>query len=133
MSGAASGRVHYSRGGHCAVAVKHKRTRSARKNASARAPSPSSSVAVSASGGSMFVGGRLTRPSSEQVTHFGPFSLVSPPDPSRGWRTLSLDARTLSKIDATTLADYLLDLSPEVSRALWDFLRMCNAGWEAKA
>lgn len=49
------------------------------------------------------------------------------------WRTWDLDASTLSRMSPARLLELLADASPEVSRALWDFLRMANPGWEAVA
>lgn len=49
------------------------------------------------------------------------------------WAGFDLDARTLCRMTPTRLLELLADLSPEVSKALWDFLRMCNPGYEAFA
>ena len=49
------------------------------------------------------------------------------------WRILNLDRRALDTMASNDLIELLCDLSPDVSRALWDFLRMCNPGWEAVA
>lgn len=49
------------------------------------------------------------------------------------WATLDLDAQSLMRSSPSQLIDLLCEVSPEVSRALWDFLRMCNPGWEVKA
>jgi hypothetical protein len=42
-----------------------------------------------------------------------------------------MDALTTMPFDE--LAEKLSDLSPEVSKALWDFLLMCNSGYEVRA
>lgn len=62
-----------------------------------------------------------------------PFSIVEPEDHEANWRLLELDEHTLDKISVDDLLRMLVDVSPDVSRALWDFLRMCNPGWEAHA
>jgi hypothetical protein len=49
------------------------------------------------------------------------------------WRGLDLDAKTLDRISPRRLLEILADLSPEVSSALWSFLRLCNPGWTATA
>lgn len=54
----------------------------------------------------------------------------SPDDPEGNWRLNNFDAKTLDKISTAELLTLLADVSPEVSRALWDFLRFCNPGWE---
>lgn len=49
------------------------------------------------------------------------------------WSAFDLDAATLRRMSPTRLLELLADLSPEVSKALWDFLRFSNAGWTATA
>jgi hypothetical protein len=74
--------------------------------------------------------GRLTWDQPYQV--LGPMRVLVPPDQSiEDWRLLTLDARDLANIPSQRLLQILADLSPDVSRALWDFLRLCNPGWEA--
>jgi len=59
--------------------------------------------------------------------------LVSPDNYETNWQLLTVDSKALERMDPTRLMEILADLSPEVSRALWDFLRLCNPGWSAKA
>lgn len=49
------------------------------------------------------------------------------------WHVLHADRELLERMSPARLLEVLSDLSPEVSRALWDFLRLCNPGWEATA
>jgi hypothetical protein len=49
------------------------------------------------------------------------------------WSGEALDSQTLSRMSPTRLLEILVDLSPEVSKGLWDFLRMSNPGFEAFA
>lgn len=49
------------------------------------------------------------------------------------WQVLHADRRYLECLSPARLLEVLADMSPEVSRALWDFLRLCNPGWEANA
>lgn len=49
------------------------------------------------------------------------------------WSGLDLDASSLRRMSPTRLLELLADLSPEVSKALWDFLRFCNPGFTATA
>lgn len=72
----------------------------------------------------------LDRPSSRSHMEGG---LLSPPTPDLDWRDLDLDDSTFDAISPEGLVTYLLDLSPELSRALWDFLRFTNPGFEIKA
>jgi hypothetical protein len=60
-------------------------------------------------------------------------SIIPPPDADQTWRLQSLDSRTLSRLAPADLINLVIDLSPEVSRALFDFIRMLNPGWECKA
>jgi hypothetical protein len=55
------------------------------------------------------------------------------PDREVDWRALNLDAQTLDRIGTADLVQMMADLSPEVSGALWHFIRFCNPGWEARA
>ena len=59
-------------------------------------------------------------------------SLLAPYSPAEQWRDLDLDARTLDRVSAVDLIELLADVSPDVSRALWDFLRICNPGHTAE-
>lgn len=60
-------------------------------------------------------------------------ALRAPLSAEDDWRALDLDSMTLSRMSPARLLQLLSDLSPEVSRALWDFLRFANGGWEATA
>ncbi len=59
--------------------------------------------------------------------------VVQPEDPEGFWRLRNLDLSTLDNSTPKELLDLLADLSPEISRAIWDFLRMCNPGYELRA
>ncbi len=48
------------------------------------------------------------------------------------WRDRQLDDRTLDNISLSKLAELICDLSPEISKGVWDFLRLCNPGWKFK-
>ena len=73
-------------------------------------------------------GGRLT--TDKDNIGFGNFLSPMPPsDAEENWQLLNLDEQSLSKIKSTKLMELLLNLSPEVNRALWDFLRFCNPGY----
>jgi hypothetical protein len=45
---------------------------------------------------------------------------------------LDLDTNHLDLMTPKELLDMLADLSPEISRAIWDFQRLCNPGYEYK-
>lgn len=101
----------------------------ARKPKSERAPDPAPAVPTPRP----LVGGRLSRDADTTLFGLRLSAIIAPSDPTDAWRSLDLDSRTLSRISPFKLAEYLADISPEVSRALWEFLRACNAGREIKA
>lgn len=77
-------------------------------------------------------GGRVSTDSPWQF--FGGYPFILPPDEvTESWRLINLDASTIRGMPAQRLLRVLADLSPDVSRALWDFLRLVNPGWELKA
>lgn len=59
--------------------------------------------------------------------------IAAPPDAETAWRDGDLDRTPLDRMPPSRLLTLLADISPEVSRALWDFLRFCNPGWTATA
>jgi len=59
--------------------------------------------------------------------------VVPPSSHEANWQLLNLSSKDFDQIDPAQLLEVLADLSPEVSRALWDALRMMNPGWKAKA
>lgn len=74
-------------------------------------------------------GGRLT--TDNAFTFFGTPNVILPPrDPEDQWKLFHLDSETLERMSPARLMEMLADLSPDVSRALWDFLRFCNPGFE---
>ena len=77
--------------------------------------------------------GRLTWDTPFQMMGSGTYVVLPPDSALESWRTFDLDASTIRNLSATRLLRILADASPDVSRALWDFLRMCNPGWEIKA
>jgi hypothetical protein len=74
---------------------------------------------------------RLSQDSPQSVLA-GQTGLVTTPDPETYWRNWELDSTSLDRLGAADLLDLLTDLSPDVSKALWDFLRLMNPGWEVK-
>lgn len=51
----------------------------------------------------------------------------------RVWHDLNLDSQALQKLSPHQILELLADISPEVSNALWQFLRFCNPGFKAIA
>jgi hypothetical protein len=75
-------------------------------------------------------GGRLTNDSYHLPVSSSSMAILPPPDHEKAWRIENLDSRTLSKEGPNKIIEMLSNISPEVSRALWDFLRLCNPGFE---
>lgn len=75
------------------------------------------------------------RASLDQPDAFGVASLVmtAPTDFDTNWQLMMLEHRQLELLSPAKLMEMMADLSPEVSRAIWDFLRLCNPGWEFEA
>lgn len=76
--------------------------------------------------------GRASLDSPDTIISEG-WIIVPPADYESSWRTLNLDSNNLDVLSPKELLDMLADLSPELSRAYWDFMRLCNPGWQAKA
>jgi hypothetical protein len=96
-----------------------------------RSLAPPSTKAV-APGNRALAGGRISF-DSDIPWYSMPHVITSPLSADDTWRTLDLDSKTLETLSPTKLIELLADVSPDVSRALFDFLRMCNPGWEATA
>lgn len=80
--------------------------------------------------GRALAGGRVSV--DEPNDFFAAPGLVTEADsPEDVWRGLSLDSQALLKTNWADLVDLLLGISPEISRATWDLLRLCNPGWTA--
>lgn len=60
-------------------------------------------------------------------------TILPPPDHESEWRFHDLDTKHLDYFSPMQVLDSLLEISPDVSRAAWDFNRLCNPGWECKA
>jgi len=104
----------------------------AEPTANASAVRPPAQRAVSTDLPRRLAGGRL---STDDINgaYGGALALLSPVSAESDWRTLELDANTLDTLSPSELMELLADISPDISRALWDFLRLSNPGWEARA
>jgi hypothetical protein len=58
--------------------------------------------------------------------------LVPPNNYETNWSLLTVDSKAFEHMNPLKLMEILADLSPEVSRAHWDFLRLCNPGYTVK-
>src|SRR5262245_15276708 len=76
-------------------------------------------------------GGRVAIDWPWQV--YGDYPILLPPDQiTESWRLINLAASVIRGMPAPRLMRVLADLSPDVSRSLWDFLRLVNPGWECE-
>lgn len=80
----------------------------------------------------VLTGGRL---SWDDLNMFGAgLPVILPPDNTADeWRRLDLDSDRIRFLPASRLLEILAEASPDVSRALWDFLRLTNPGWTCTA
>ena len=79
------------------------------------------------------LGGARARATTETGQGFGYenlWGMATRSDRDIDWRALDLDDRTLERIDTADLIEMMADLSPEISAALWYFIRFCNPGWK---
>lgn len=76
-------------------------------------------------------GGRASQDTQDSLATA--WMVQAPNDYESNWQLLNLSAKGFEQIDPARLLEMLADLSPEVSRALWDFLLMCNPGYTVKA
>ena len=102
------------------------RVRSWFTRATSAQPQSTSRAPVVRSGGRASIDTAGTFPTSSWL-------LVPPNNYEENWQLLTIDSKAFERISPLRLMEILADLSPEVSRALWDFLRLCNPGWTAKA
>src|SRR4051812_22698112 len=81
------------------------------------------------------LGGTRARVSVDDPTQGLSQALVysGAPDQEGFWRANRLDDRTLDRMAPADLIELLCDLSPDISRALWDFQRLTNPGWTCRA
>ena len=111
---------------------------------SALFPGIAAPTAASATPGSLAAMGTIPVPpkvmAGGRLTWDAPFlygagmPVILPPDGNVDeWRRLDLDADSIRFMPASRLLEVLADASPDVSRALWDFLRLMNPGWECVA
>jgi hypothetical protein len=77
-------------------------------------------------------GGKATADSPLLWSNVMPFWLP-PQSADEQWRVLDLDADALRVLSPQKVLELLVDLSPDVSRALFDYLRLSNPDWTLTA
>ena len=80
----------------------------------------------------------LSNNSMRRVTVDGPTRplgkhYASRTDPTTSWLTLEVQRKHLLNLPTARLIQIALDLSPQVGKGLFDFLRFCNPGWMIEA
>lgn len=78
------------------------------------------------------VGGGRVSLDDPNAVNFGGLKILSQLSAEEKWRSLALDNRALDRLPAWELMELLIELSPEISKAHFDFLVMCNSGYELK-
>lgn len=71
--------------------------------------------------------GRRTVMDENQMS-LGVDNILPIPDPTSSWRTLETQRKNLLNLPYTNLSQLALDLSPQVNKGLWDFVRFGNPG-----
>jgi len=99
----------------------------------ARKPKPAAPAATTTPIIRAVAAGRVSTDRPDSPFGWSLKAILPPPNAMGDWRSLDLDSRTLDRISPLKLAELLIDVSPDVSRALFDWLREVNAGWELTA
>jgi hypothetical protein len=58
-----------------------------------------------------------------------PNTILPPPDYDLDWKREHLDTSTLGNMAPSRLLELLMNLSPEMSKGAWDYMRLLNPGW----
>ena len=72
-------------------------------------------------------GGRKTV-LDEYDAAFGADNILPVPEPTRSWRTLETQRKHLLNLPYSSLSQIALDLSPQLNKGLWDWVRFGNPG-----
>lgn len=75
------------------------------------------------------VGGRISRGTSDDWYTASPI-LLPPPTADGEWSLSLLEKNVVNKIKPAVLLDKLTNMSPDISKAIWDYLRFSNPGFE---
>ena len=78
-------------------------------------------------------GGRASTDTGADLFGGNLLTFAHPSSFEQNWRTLIYSADDLQRMSPAQLLELMADLSPEVSQALWHFLRLSNVGWEVFA
>lgn len=76
-------------------------------------------------------GGRASTDTGQELFGGGFLSMAPPSSFEQNWQTVVYNIDSLQRMPPAQLMELLADISPEVSQALWHFLRLGNVGWDA--
>lgn len=96
-------------------------------------PTPQLALELAESAGVLTVlsPGRLSRDFPQQMPTL---PIILPPSNAEGaWEFFRADEQTLRRFPINQILDWLVDLSPDCSKALWDLTRMCNPSVTSQA
>jgi len=86
-------------------------------------------IAVGVSSAKLNLGGRQTYDSPLDL-FASSLQVLMPLMAEDIWRYGQLDVDALEKVPPWVMLDLLAEIEPDVSRALWDFQRLCNPGYD---
>lgn len=76
---------------------------------------------------------RARKTKDNQSKYFGRITAIIPPeDATTNWQFLELDRNTLNTMPPIQLVELLANVSPPLSRAIWDYIRLLDAGHEIR-
>src|SRR5205823_5878122 len=77
-------------------------------------------------------GGRVSA-DDPSLMFAGAFTFLSSLSADEYWHSFTLAPKSFERLSMTKVMELLADFSPDVSRALWDFILLCCPGYEAQA
>lgn len=81
----------------------------------------------------ILAGGRSTVDATDMFGLGSAWALAPPPSAQQTWDLARIDDLAFRNYSPEKLVNLLIDLSPEASRGLWDYLRLTNPAWNATA
>jgi hypothetical protein len=60
-------------------------------------------------------------------------TIMPPPDYDLEWNSQQLDTDAQARMPVGKLLEFLMNLSPEMSKGAWDYMRLLNPGWTVEA
>jgi hypothetical protein len=76
------------------------------------------------------VQGATAKTTSGKMYNIAAGAMMPPPEADLNWKYVTLDARSMTG-DARML-EHLANMSPEMSKGAWDYMRLLNPGWKVE-